>query len=107
MDKSAARSQRRSRKFDVPDGCEIGARCEINTNSEFPKRGEVAYVGEIEGKKGIFIGVRLDEPYGKNDGSYKGQRYFESLPKYGVFVTPSKISIGDYPPEDIDMFLEF
>ena len=32
------------------------------------------YVGKIGDKPGNFIGVRYDEPYGKNDGSFEGLR---------------------------------
>lgn len=34
------------------------------------RRGTVRYNGQIEGKKGIFIGVEYDEPLGKNNGRY-------------------------------------
>lgn len=48
--------------------------------------GFVRYVGEVEGTKGVWIGVELDEPYGKNDGSVKGKYYFRCKPKHGVFA---------------------
>ena len=42
------------------------------------KRGEVRYVGKIPAiAPGWWVGVKYDEPVGKNDGSLKGRRYFK------------------------------
>eukprot|EP01064_Diplonema_japonicum_P019437 TRINITY_DN2814_c2_g2_i1.p1 TRINITY_DN2814_c2_g2~~TRINITY_DN2814_c2_g2_i1.p1 ORF type:complete len:275 (+),score=89.40 TRINITY_DN2814_c2_g2_i1:47-826(+) len=76
-----------------------GDRCIV-----FPgdRKGTVGYVGKIpELKPGFWVGVKFDEPVGKNDGCAKGKRYFECLPKYGGFATPDKVTVGDYPEDDI------
>ena len=46
---------------------------------------------------GPWVGVALDEPYGKNDGSVNGERYFQCQGNHGIFVRPERIEIGDYP----------
>ena len=67
------------------------------------KRGEIKYIGKISDLgEGYFVGIQLDEPFGKNNGSYNGTKYFESLAKYGMFLRPDKINVGDYPELDID-----
>lgn len=46
----------------------IGARCMVTAKG--PRRiGTVMYKGPLEGKSGIFIGVKFDEPLGVNDGT--------------------------------------
>jgi len=76
----------------------VGDRCEVTLGG---KRGEVKYVGKISQiAPGWWIGVQYDEPVGKNDGSIKGKRYFECPPKYGGFLRPDKLSVGDYPEDD-------
>jgi len=81
----------------------LGDRCEVTLGG---KRGEVKYVGKIpQIAPGFWIGVQYDEPVGKNDGSVKGRRYFECPPKYGGFLRPDKLQVGDYPELD-DLFDE-
>jgi kinesin family protein 13 len=53
--------------------------------------GVVAYIGGTEFASGTWIGVELDAPKGKNDGSIQGVRYFSCRPKYGMFVRADKL----------------
>lgn len=76
----------------------IGSRCECEPGA---RRGEVLHVGPVDGTKGCWIGVRLDEPQGQNDGTKDGKRYFDCPgPKYGCFLKPEKVKVGDYPERD-------
>ncbi|KAL6251949.1 hypothetical protein RBB50_002159 [Rhinocladiella similis] len=109
-------------------GIRVGLRCRVGNDDT--RRGTVRYVGEIEGLGGareagcVWVGVELDEPVGRNDGSVlvevQGQgpdddddeeeaqeaknkkrdkatkkvRVFECGEKFGVFARPEKVEVG-------------
>lgn len=77
----------------------VGARCEVQPGG---RRGEVKFVGKVDGLKGGFwVGVRLDEPLGKNDGTVKGVAVFECPVNHGTFVRGKNIVVGDYPERSL------
>ena len=53
-------------------------------------------------EKGYWIGVKLDEPTGDCDGKVKGKQFFDAGAKFGQFVRPEDLNVGDYP--EIDEF---
>lgn len=84
-------------------GIETGKRCRVGGDDT--RRGTVMYVGdvkEIPSGSGAWVGIQLDEPVGKNDGSINGARYWgePSDMKHGVFVRPERVEIGDFPAMD-------
>lgn len=53
--------------------------------------GYLRYYGEVDFAEGMWCGVELVAPKGKNDGSKDGKRYFECKEDYGIFLQPSKV----------------
>lgn len=84
---------------DLVKDLSVGQRCEVTPGA---RRGEVAYIGEISGRKGLWVGVRMDEPMGVSDGTSNGVRYYECEAGYGSFVRPDMVRVGDFPPRGID-----
>ena len=52
-------------------------------------RAVVRYVGQADFAPGPWIGVELEVPEGKNNGTVMGVRYFDCEDKYGKFFRPS------------------
>lgn len=50
------------------------------------------YYGETEFAEGIWVGINLDEPNGKNNGTVKGVRYFECQPNHGIFIKANQVT---------------
>lgn len=72
----------------------VGQRVAINKLGA----GNVMYVGEPHFAPGQWIGIILDLPNGKNDGSVQGQTYIHDCPpQHGVFVRPSQVHLLPQP----------
>ncbi|KAM6981037.1 kinesin-like protein KIF13B [Aplochiton taeniatus] len=78
----------RNRDYVLPDWLIKGACVTVGPN----KTGTVRFVGNTEFAEGVWVGVELDSPSGKNDGSIGGQHYFHCNPGYGVMVRPDRVS---------------
>ena len=102
-EKKAAEEKEQISKWDQElndKDIKINDRCEIGTNNN-KHRGKVVFIGKTNfDKKGIWIGIELDEPYGDNNGTVKNKQYFKCQDKYGKFVRPDQIKVGDYPVID-------
>ncbi|KIW37895.1 hypothetical protein, variant [Exophiala oligosperma] len=120
-------------------GITVGQRCRVGEDDA--RRGTVRFVGAIEGLGGareagcVWVGVELDEPVGRNDGSVlvevtisndddddddddetKGKKkekttkkvkVFECGAKFGVFARPEKVEVGEqYAPLGLDEDME-
>lgn len=56
-------------------------------------RGQLKYIGPVDTKPGIYVGVDLLANIGKNDGSFKGKQYFHTeFPQSGLFIQLQKMA---------------
>ena len=68
---------------EIDDRFPLGSRCYLRNKEIW---GTVRFVGETIFAPGIWVGVELEGPFGKNDGSVSGLEYFKCRPKHGLFV---------------------
>ncbi|XP_035861401.1 kinesin-like protein KIF13B isoform X3 [Sander lucioperca] len=72
----------------LPDWLKEGEFVTVGNN----KNGTVRYVGPTDFAEGTWVGVELEVPAGKNDGSVCGKHYFHCNPGYGVLIRPDRVS---------------
>ncbi|XP_042359081.1 kinesin-like protein KIF13B isoform X2 [Plectropomus leopardus] len=74
----------------LPDWLKEGEFVTVGNN----KSGTVRYIGPTDFAEGTWVGVELEVPAGKNDGSVGGKHYFHCNPGYGLLVRPDRVSRG-------------
>lgn len=52
----------------------------------------IRYLGTADFAPGLWLGLELRSPKGKNDGSVGGRRYFTCRRGHGVLVRPSRVT---------------
>ncbi|KAG0025203.1 hypothetical protein BGZ81_007326 [Podila clonocystis] len=53
--------------------------------------GYLRFMGTAAFKSGVWAGIELDTPTGKNDGTVAGVAYFDCRPNCGIFVLAAKV----------------
>ena len=55
------------------------------------RRATVQYVGPTDFAPGLWVGVELEAPEGRHDGSVQGRQYFTCKSNHGLFAAPSRV----------------
>ncbi|XP_074942631.1 kinesin-like protein KIF13B isoform X1 [Phalacrocorax aristotelis] len=78
---------------EIPEWLKEGEYVTVGAN----KTGTVRYIGPTDFQDGTWVGVELDLPSGKNDGSIGGKQYFRCNPGYGLLVKPGRVKKATGP----------
>ncbi|XP_015375874.1 PREDICTED: dynactin subunit 1 isoform X2 [Diuraphis noxia] len=84
---------------------ELGCRVELTGKN---LQGKIAFIGQTQFETGTWVGIILDEPKGKNNGSVKNRQgvsktYFECEENHGIFVRQSHLTLIDETGARFDM----
>ena len=69
---------------------EVGSRVITGADN---KKGVVLFIGQTNFATGDWVGIKLDKPEGKNDGSVGGEKYFDCEPNHGLFVKSAQVRL--------------
>ncbi|CAK9113318.1 CAP-Gly domain-containing linker protein 4 (Restin-like protein 2) [Durusdinium trenchii] len=69
------------------DELAIGTKVTIKVKEQ-EMLGFIRFQGTTDFSEGDWVGIELEEPRGKNDGSVAEKRYFTCKPEHGLFVRP-------------------
>jgi len=75
-----------------PSHLSVGMKVLVNAGKELRVPGTVRFIGPTLFASGIWIGVELNGPHGKNNGSVQGHFYFECPPSYGLFLRDENVN---------------
>jgi dynactin complex subunit len=70
---------------------EIGSRVVTGVD----KKGVVLFLGQTKFAAGDWVGIKLDKPDGKNDGSVAGEKYFDCEQNHGLFVKQAQVRLDN------------
>ena len=74
-------------------GVRVGLRAEVaQRQSGLKLKCTVRFMGRVAGKLGTWVGVELDGPLGKNNGSVGEREYFKTPKDHGLFVKPATVT---------------
>ena len=77
----------------------------VGTKVKFPlsnktAHGTLRYIGPTKFSSGLWCGIELSRPDGRNNGTVKGVKYFQCRFNYGIFVHAEKVTIVEEASAD-------
>ncbi|KAJ3208723.1 hypothetical protein HK099_008671 [Clydaea vesicula] len=72
-----------------------------------PRQGTLMFLGETKFSEGIWAGLALDNPDGKNNGTVQNVRYFECEDQHGVFIPFLNLETTQHYNMALDIILQF
>lgn len=72
----------------------------VGSKVKFPLSNKTAYgtlrfIGPTKFSSGLWCGIELSRPDGRNNGTVKGVKYFQCKFNYGIFVHEEKVTLAE------------
>ena len=99
--------------FSKPEKLKLESKPQVSTNSsenfkvgdqvfvDGVKSGVIGFIGQTQFARGLWVGVVLDTPEGKNNGTVGGVQYFDCPPNHGLFTRLQKLTRIEPKPSPV------
>ncbi|EGR33564.1 hypothetical protein IMG5_049400 [Ichthyophthirius multifiliis] len=75
----------------------VGDYVQLTNTQNKDQEGYIKFIGQLEGKEGIWVGVELTIQKGTHNGTFQDKKYFECKELHGIFVREKHLKLYQPP----------
>lgn len=92
LKRGSQRTKKKETASDDSTGLVIGSKVEFPLSNK-TAQGTLRFIGPTKFSSGLWCGIELTRPDGRNNGTVKGVKYFQCKFNYGIFVHADKVKL--------------